>query len=509
MKQVVALKFLFLGSLFLLTGCDGDEPETEIPEESVELSGVFLDSPVEGLYYETESGEGFTDAAGKFTYLEGETVTFYVGTIELGSSVGKEEVTPLSIAQTPNATIDSPEVKNIAAFLQTLDSDGDPSNGITIDQQTVEALDFDSINFQEPITEVIGQTVNTVKQKTGIDLSPVYPEEAAIHLAESLNMEYESNDLFYNSFLPAIESWVNADEPKTATNWVHQTNQEGLLIKSVRYENYPYRISAEYEYSSYNENDLPSTANITFYDYGEPVVTLQRDIIFSSEGEVEGFQNYNTENKPATKVVITQKNEKGWIEHATLYAADEAFLHREEYVLDEDYNNLVKTRFNSASDNEEAIEFRHTFTYTDAGEINTMSIEYPNNDIPQLTWEYTYDENNVLTDRITQEWTDRLGRPRTDHYFYDEEERVKRLLIEVGDFVSDYVAFYPNGDPKRAETSYQGFLYEIVTWDEDGYSEWKIINEDDGSYRIEYKDPSENILKTEFYDADGNLLRTE
>lgn len=509
MKQVLQLKILFIGSLLLfLASCDGEDPETEIPEETVELNGVFLDSPVEGLYYETETSEGFTNAAGKFSYLEGETVTFYVGTIKLGSSVGMEEITPLSIATTQDATINSQEVKNIAAFLQTLDADGDPSNGITINQQTAEALDFEIIDFQEPITEVIGQTVNMVKQKTGIDLSPVYPEEAAIHLAESLNMEYESNDLFYNSFLPAIESWVNADEPKTASNWVHQTDEDGLVIKSVRYENHPYRISAEYEYSSYNENGLPSTANITFYDYGDPGATIQRDIMFSAEGEVEGFQNYNSENQPAIKVVITQKNDKGWIEDATLYAADDSFLHREEYILDENHNNLIKTHFNSESENEEAIEFRHTFSYNDAGEINTLSIEYFNSNYPDFTWEYTYDDNNILTEKY-RETTDLHGRARTDKYLYDEDERVERLLIEVGDYISDYVAFYPNGDPKRAETTYQGFLYEIVTWDEEGYSEWKIINEDDGTYRIEYKDPSENLLKTEFFDADGNLLRTE
>jgi hypothetical protein len=42
-------------------------------------TGVFNDSPVSGLDYETPSLSGTTDSEGKFRYRNGQTVTFSVG----------------------------------------------------------------------------------------------------------------------------------------------------------------------------------------------------------------------------------------------------------------------------------------------------------------------------------------------------------------------------------------------------------------------------------------------
>jgi len=43
------------------------------------LQGIFLDSPVQGLEYQTRTQSGITNEKGEFNYLEGETVTFLVG----------------------------------------------------------------------------------------------------------------------------------------------------------------------------------------------------------------------------------------------------------------------------------------------------------------------------------------------------------------------------------------------------------------------------------------------
>ena len=51
-------------------------------------TGRFVDGPVSGLYYETATQAGQTDAQGTFEYRSGETVRFYVGDILIGEATG-------------------------------------------------------------------------------------------------------------------------------------------------------------------------------------------------------------------------------------------------------------------------------------------------------------------------------------------------------------------------------------------------------------------------------------
>jgi YD repeat-containing protein len=129
-----------------LTGCGGgsdSSPETIKPEVQ---TGVFTDSPVEGLYYETVSQSGFTNEKGEFNYLEGETITFSIGSTTLGITKAQEVITPFTLTgvkalkyqtEITNAFSGlSPnsfeKAINIATLLQGLDSDGNPLNGIDL-----------------------------------------------------------------------------------------------------------------------------------------------------------------------------------------------------------------------------------------------------------------------------------------------------------------------------------------------------------------------------------------
>ncbi|MCK5111890.1 MAG: hypothetical protein KAQ94_10255, partial [Arcobacteraceae bacterium] len=104
------------------------------------LTGYFIDSAVSGVdYYIGGVLKGQTGADGSFTYYSGDTVTFKVGNITIGDIASSEinadtKVMPQDLvgggvtrADTTNTT-----VVKIAQLLQTLDADGDASNGITI-----------------------------------------------------------------------------------------------------------------------------------------------------------------------------------------------------------------------------------------------------------------------------------------------------------------------------------------------------------------------------------------
>jgi para-nitrobenzyl esterase len=115
-------------------------------------SGVFIDSAVQGIEFETPTQKGITDANGTFKYQVGETVTFFIGGIELGKAVGKAEITPVDIV--PGATdATHSKVTNICRFLLSLDDDSNWDNGINITQDIINEIEGRPINFDQSIND--------------------------------------------------------------------------------------------------------------------------------------------------------------------------------------------------------------------------------------------------------------------------------------------------------------------------------------------------------------------
>ena len=103
----------------------------ESNDQKVVSIGILIDSVVEGVKYETTSGQqGFTNSKGEFKYSTGDVVKFTVGGIQLGEVTGGEIITPLDLAVS-NSTANQ-KVINLTRFLQTIDDDENPENGIYI-----------------------------------------------------------------------------------------------------------------------------------------------------------------------------------------------------------------------------------------------------------------------------------------------------------------------------------------------------------------------------------------
>lgn len=103
------------------------------------LTGIFLDGPVQGLEYRTQTLTGVTNEKGEFQYRPGETVTFTVGNLVIGSSPAGSRVTPADMAVEVAGNlkkIRNQKVTNIARFIQSLNADGDIENGINITEET-------------------------------------------------------------------------------------------------------------------------------------------------------------------------------------------------------------------------------------------------------------------------------------------------------------------------------------------------------------------------------------
>jgi len=134
----------WISILLILTACGGGGGGSSSPP--IAQTGVFIDAAVEGITYRTATQSGTTDSAGSFNYLPEETVSFYIGDILVGSASATPLLTPIELV--PDAVDETDtQVTNILRFIQSLDSDRDPDNGISIPasvtaQAVGQSLDF-------------------------------------------------------------------------------------------------------------------------------------------------------------------------------------------------------------------------------------------------------------------------------------------------------------------------------------------------------------------------------
>ena len=133
-------------SVLILSACGGGGGSEDSTVPTTPSTGVFVDSAVSGLHYQTPTRSGTTNSAGEYDYLPGEVVTFSIGGIQLGSALGGPVISPLSLL--PSATdATHPTVTNIVRLLMSLDDDSNPSNGIAISAATVTAATGVSVDF--------------------------------------------------------------------------------------------------------------------------------------------------------------------------------------------------------------------------------------------------------------------------------------------------------------------------------------------------------------------------
>ncbi|ROZ77414.1 esterase-like activity of phytase family protein [Ramlibacter sp. WS9] len=128
-----------LAAAALVAACGGSDGPAPV-------TGAFLDAAVEGVDYTPGSAvKASTNAQGQFTCGTGESVSFTVGGIALGAATCGTVITPQTLAN--GAGIKTDAVTNRLIALQTLDEDGDPSNGIRLTSAVKTALASRTLDF--------------------------------------------------------------------------------------------------------------------------------------------------------------------------------------------------------------------------------------------------------------------------------------------------------------------------------------------------------------------------
>ncbi|HIQ52201.1 MAG TPA: hypothetical protein EYH51_02865 [Pseudomonas pachastrellae] len=200
-----------------LAGCLGGGGGSD--DETASASGVFVDSPVAGLNYSGSSTAATTTGDnGEFSYQPGETLTFAIGDLQLGSASGAEVLTPLDIV---DGAVDASDqrVANILVLLQSLDADGDLNNGIQLTAQIRDAvsaagaleLDQSTADFLAAITDLVDD-LETAGAFSDTDPRPraiVDAADAQAHFARASGprIEVETTGGTLRGFEASADAW--------------------------------------------------------------------------------------------------------------------------------------------------------------------------------------------------------------------------------------------------------------------------------------------------------------
>ncbi|MBN4060575.1 hypothetical protein JYT78_00740 [bacterium AH-315-I20] len=146
--------------LLLISCSDSGEDTNNNNNSGISVDkAYFVDSGVAGLSYNSPSYRGVTDNIGGFQFKAGEITTFSYGGLDFGSIAtpnGSSVFTPLDLFNTTDVNHQS--VKNMLVLLQTLDSDQNPTNGISLNPASnlsnpvfLNTLDVTSPAFQSQL----------------------------------------------------------------------------------------------------------------------------------------------------------------------------------------------------------------------------------------------------------------------------------------------------------------------------------------------------------------------
>jgi len=194
-KKNKTICFFFLLSLIWIQyGCSNNNSGSV--NENLQ-TGTFIDSPVEGLKYETPSFSGFTDKNGQFLFRDGENVSFYIGGVFLGTAESNQTITPIDLTR---STIKNRHnmIINICRLIQSIDDDGIIEDGIKISDNVTSKLN--EFNSQVDFTLESDAFSNEVSVK---EIFGILNSDE--HSSPNRHYQLISNDQAKNHFIETLE----------------------------------------------------------------------------------------------------------------------------------------------------------------------------------------------------------------------------------------------------------------------------------------------------------------
>ena len=490
MKIRGILRMTAVLALLLVIGCGSNGSGGSSGSPVGVASGQIIDSLLQGLDYRSASSSGLTDAQGAFSHGTGETVTFSIGDLEIGSTQGKPIATLLDLV--PGArlvdvygplewttSVNSQRVKNIARFLQSLDSDCNVTNGIQITSQiraevSPRLIDFDqsSSDFgSNPVIADVFDRLNAAGAFSGGCAAALRPEPVAVeHLAKSIRDTWMlaggSIDRNGDGVFDGARQIV-----RNASGRVTEHTDFGA--DWVLYREYDDASNTETIRRDDGRNGTIDYIWRTTYDEQRRIVKEEED--WNGDGV---FDNENTIQRDAFG------RETGRMWHA--YATGQTYRYRTEYDAD---GNI--TLEETDSDDDGTIDYTYRYTYV-GGKRTKQEHFYPGGSWTRL---YTYDGNNLVSE--TADWQDDgILDWRTDHTYDSNGNRLTTKQYDFKDLGGVFTWFL-----SFEET----FVFNL----DNLYIEQTIVFHDSGGgldethRQLVTRDSNNNITRTEWIKSNG------
>ncbi len=134
-------------------------------------TGIVIDGIVKGIEYTTSSGlSGITRTDGSFDYMQGDTVTFKLGSVVIGhvntDTITDGKVFLQDIAGTQRTDLGNTYVTNMAVLLQSLDNDHNADNGIVITDAMRQALSSEHFDLSKIDTSDLKSIIQTTGKES-------------------------------------------------------------------------------------------------------------------------------------------------------------------------------------------------------------------------------------------------------------------------------------------------------------------------------------------------------
>ena len=433
MKKLGTLSLAVVLLSSFLIGCGGGNGSGSSANISIEnisgetiSTGVLSDAgAVSGIEYRTASQSGSTDSNGTFSYVSGETITFSIGNIVVGQAVAAPNLStfnlvgispPLSGFGIPNKTPQSlsfQQAINISVFLQTLDEDANPTNGISIPKETIPLASNVTIKFNQ----------NFSTFETSFALRQFIARCRAAGLwggsRPIVKSGYAINRLYSNlglsPMLYAVGQTNSVNNGTPLEGYIFSYDVNGNQIKTKSYDgNNLLQSTGKFYYDAkgnklqeryYDSNDVLQGSYRYSYDAnGNRIQSSYRDANNVLQQKTDYFYDVNG-NLIQDKYYASNNTLDASYEHSydvngnriqsKYYDSNNILRSMDIYSYDANGNRIQSKYYDSNN----VPQSSYGFLY-DASDNLTRVRYYDSNNVPQSTYTYSYDANgNRIQDK--------------------------------------------------------------------------------------------------------------
>ena len=178
----------------IFVGCGGSDGDATTAVST--QTGTFVDAPVEGLKYITATQSGFTDTNGKYKFVNGENIEFFLGNLSLGQSAAQTLMTPYTLGSS-DITTPSTITKNIAMLLQNMDQNRSNTDKLIIAvglrDYNFSDLNLSSGTLESDVTDLLASA--DIQSNIDVDNSLITLTEATTALEDYIAEESIQYDL--------------------------------------------------------------------------------------------------------------------------------------------------------------------------------------------------------------------------------------------------------------------------------------------------------------------------